>query len=247
MKVDEYIRSLPQHIMNGDDVALPDGAVRSILDFAGLGRGERFCHLGCGSGRALQIAAEYGAAVSGVDSDPRRVNEAQSMLGPGADVRLGDVTECDLPIADLILFWFADPLVTHAMPERFSVMPAGTRIVTIWGPLPGCLPDKVRFPFVLNRVPLSPAPDLQSQLRAVFGVRCVSYATAWEFAERYTRALQPENSQNDRFLTILQALTIWFEARALGMTCEEEIPDPVRNYVHIMRSFFRIDFGDYIS
>ena len=78
-------------------------------------------------------------------------------------------------------------------------------------------------------------------------MRCVSYATAWEFAERYAKALRPDNSQNDRFLTILQALTIWFEARSLGVVCETEIPDPVRNYVHIMRDFFRIDFGRYLD
>ena len=247
MRIDEYIRTLPPDIMSGEDVTLPDMVVRQMLDFARLKKGERFCHLGCGSGNVLRIAAQYGALVSGVDSDPHRIAEARRILGSHADIRLGNVTECDIPEADLILFWFTDPAVTYAMPPRFSAMPAGTRIITIWGPLPGCLPYMVRFPFVLNRVPLSPAPDLQSQLRAVFGVQCVSYATAWEFAERYTRALQPNNSQNDRFLTILQALTIWFEARNLGVACETEIPDPVRNYVHIMRDFFRIDFGEYMA
>lgn len=247
MKIDEYVKTLPRNIMSGDDVVLPDAAIRQMLDFADLKRGERFCHLGCGSGEALRIAAEYGALVSGVDSDPRRVAEARRILGPEADIRLGDIIECDVPEADLILFWFADPAITHVMPKRFSALPDGTRIMTIWGPLPGCLPDAVRFPFILNRTPLSPAPDLQSQIRAVFGVRCVSYATAWEFAERYTKALQPDISQNDRFLTILQALTIWFEARNLGVACEAETPDPVRNYVHIMRDFFRIDFSQYVD
>ena len=247
MKIDEYIKTLPHNIMSGEDVVLPDPTIRQMLGFAGLKEGERFCHLGCGSGYALRMAVECGAAVSGVDSNPHHVAEAKRILGPEADIRLGDVTECGIPAADVILFWFADPTVTHVMPERFSAMPAGTRILTVWGPLPGCLPDAVRFPFILNRVPLSPAPDLQSQLRAVFGVRCVSYATAWEFAERYAKALQPDNSQNDRFLTILQALTIWFEARSLGVACETEIPDPVRNYVHIMRDFFRIDFGRYVD
>lgn len=247
MRIDEYVKTLPADIMSGDAVSLPDVAIRRLLDFAELKCGERFCHLGCGSGRVLEIATEYGAAVSGVDSDPRCVADAQRALGPDADIRLGDVCRCPLPAADLILFWFADPEVTGTMPARFSAMPNGTRIVTIWGPLAGCLPESVQFPFILNRVPLPAAPDMQSQLRAVFGVGCVSYVTAWEFAERYTRALQPENSQNDRFLTILQALTIWFEARSLGVTCEKKIPDPVRNYVQIMRDFFRIDFGPYMK
>lgn len=247
MRIDEYIKTLPPDIINGEDVLLPDETVSRLLDFAGLRHGERFCHLGCGTGYALRVAAERGAKISGVDLDPHRVDKARRVLGPLADIRLGDVAECRLPAADLILFWFADPRITHTMPERFSAMPDGTRIVTIWGPLPGCLPDAVRFPFVLNRVPFSIAHDLKSQIQAVFGVKCISYATAWEFAERYTKMLQPTNTQNDRFLTILQALTIWFEARSLGVTCEQEVPDPVRNYVHIMRNFFRIDFGHYMN
>lgn len=247
MKIDEYIKTLPRNIMSGEDVVLPDAAIRRLLDFTGLEKGEQFCHLGCGSGDVLRMAVECGASVSGVDSDPNRVAQARSILGPEADIRLGDITKCDIPAADVVLFWFADPAITHVMPERFSAMPDGTRIITVWGPLPGCLPDAVRFPFILNKVPLSPAPDLQSQIQAVFGVRCVSYAIAWEFAERYTKALLPGDSRNDRFLTILQALTIWFEARNLGVACETEIPDPVRNYVHIMRDFFRIDFGRYVD
>ena len=126
MNIDAYLKTLPDNIMSGEDVVLPDPAIRQMLDFAGLRDGERFCHLGCGSGYALRVAAERGASVGGVDSDPLRVAEARRMLGPHTDVRVGDVTECDIPAADVILFWFADPAITHIMPERFSKMPDGT-------------------------------------------------------------------------------------------------------------------------
>lgn len=242
MNVDRYLSTLPRGVMSGDDVSLPDNAVRRLLDFSGLEPGETFCHLGCGSGYAMQVASEYGARLCGIDSDKSRVAEARRLLG-GADIRVGDVRDCPLPQADVVLFWFADPAVTHLMPQRLAGLEEGTRIITIWGPLPGCLPDEVRFPFVKSVLPLKMAPDMRSQIRAVFGVPCVSYATAWEFAERYTRALQPENSQNDRFLTILQALTIWYSARSLDLTCEDSVPESVSTYTTIMRNFFGVDFG----
>lgn len=243
MNVEQYIDTLPKKIMSGDDVSLPDKTVRRMLDFARLKSNETFCHLGCGSGYALDIARQYGAKVCGVDISESRVREARRTLGDGADVRLGDIRQCNIPSSDVILFWFADPRVTHVMPGRFSRLNDNVRIITVWGPLPGCLPDSVQFPFILNVTPLQSAPDIQSQIRAVFGVSCISYATAWEYAERYTKALQPENIQNDRFLTILQALTIWYSARSLGVTCEDGIPEVVSTYTAIMRNFFGIDFG----
>lgn len=243
MRVDEYLKTLPSDIMRGDDVILPDETIRQILDFAELRPGERFCHLGCGRGEALKVAADLGARVCGMEIDPDRAAAARRTLDPSAEIITGDVLSCELPSSDVILFWFADPAITHPMTDRLSELDPATRIITIWGPLPGCLPDSVRFPFVLSRPPLRDAPDMRSQIREIFGVECVSYATAWEYAERYTRAIQPANSQNDRFLTILQTLTIWCAARSLGVSCEKDIPRSVHTYVGIMRNFFGIDFG----
>ena len=243
MNIDQYLSTLPKNIIGGDSVSLPDQTVRRMLDFAELKPDETFCHLGCGSGYALQVAKQYGARICGIDIDESHVRKARHKLGGDADVYLGDVRYCRIPPADVILFWFADPKVTHVMPARFSKLDKDTRIITVWGPLPGCLPDSVQFPFILNTVPFCEAPDMKSQIRAVFGVSCVSYATAWEYAERYTKALQPDNSQNDRFLTILQALTIWYSAHSLGVTCEDGIPESVSTYTTIMRNFFDIDFG----
>lgn len=243
MNVDQYIATLPKNIMSGDDVSLPDKTIHRLLNFAKLKSGETFCHLGCGSGYALQIAKQYGAHVCGVDINESRVQEAGRTLGDDADVRVGDVRWCDIPSSDVILFWFADPSITHVMPQRFSKLDDNVRIITIWGPLPGCLPNSVQFPFVLNVTPLRSAPDIKSQIQAVFGVSCISYGTAWEYAERYTKALQPEDAQNDRFLTILQALTIWYSAYSLGVTCEDSIPESVSTYTTIMSRFFGIDFG----
>ncbi|MEO2199608.1 MAG: SAM-dependent methyltransferase, partial [Nitrosopumilus sp.] len=46
----------------------------------------------------------------------------------------------------------------------------------------------------------------------------------------------------DRFLTILQTLIIWINAKELGVTCTEEIPESIRTYIGIMKMHFDIDF-----
>lgn len=243
MKVEEYILSLPSDIISGENITIPNHTINDILDFAGAKAGERFCHLGCGRGEALQVArSKYNMEIYGVESDPEKVKDARQNLDNAANIVCSDIRYCDIPSVDLILFWFADPAIVRTMMPRFENMRPGTRIVTIWSPLPGCLPDKVRFPYIMCHVPFRRASDIRDQLRAVFGVRCISYATAWEYAERYTRAIQPLHSQNDRFLTILQALSIWCTARSMGITCETEIPAPVHTYVGIMRNSFGIGF-----
>ena len=47
----------------------------------------------------------------------------------------------------------------------------------------------------------------------VFGVKCIDFVTAWEHAEKYTRAVQPENAENNRVVTIIQTLIIWINAK----------------------------------
>jgi hypothetical protein len=69
----------------------------------------------------------------------------------------------------------------------------------------------------------------------------VDFITAWEFAERYTKAISTE-IKNDRFLTIIQTLVIWINARNLGVSCGERIPESIQTYIDIMKTHFDIDF-----
>jgi len=119
------------------------------------------------------------------------------------------------------------------MMKKFDKLKQGCKILTIWGPLPGCMPTKVDFPYIINQIPLKPAKDLQEQLLAIFGVKCVDFVTAWEFAERYTKAIGSPEAGNDRFLTIIQSLVIWINAKNLGVACGDEIPEPIKAYLKI--------------
>jgi hypothetical protein len=90
-------------------------------------------------------------------------------------------------------------------------------------------------------VPFKKASSLQEQLLAVFGTDCIDFVVAWEFAERYTRAVGSPDAGNDRFLTILQSLVIWINAKNLGVACGYEIPVPIKNYISLLRTYFNID------
>ena len=125
--------------------------------------------------------------------------------------------------------------------KKFEKLNPETRIITIWGPLPNCIPEKVKFPYIINKVPFRKTDSLQEQLLAVFGVKCIDFVTAWEFAERYTKAIGV-GVENDRFLTIIQTLTIWINAKKLGIVCDEGIPESIRTYINIMKTHFDIDF-----
>lgn len=245
LKIEEYLQSLPKDIMSGEDVQLPEHSIREIFEFCQLENNDIFYHMGCGDGRAIKIALEefHVKKAVGIDNDEKKIEEAINLLGknPYSEIRCESVLDSKFDDATVILFWFTDSEIIEKMMQKFEVLPKGCKIITIWGPLPGCLPEKVNFPFIINQIPLKPAKDLQEQLLAVFGVKCIDFVTAWEFAERYTKAIESTQSENDRFLTIMQSLVIWINAKNLGVACGDEIPEPIKAYIGILRNFFNIE------
>lgn len=246
MKIEEYISSLPPSIISGQDVQLRDEAISDILRFAKLGSDDVFYHLGCGTANSLAIAEqEFGAKRSvGIDNDEKKISLARDLIDKkklkASSVRCEDVLRSDLSEATLVLFWFSDTGITETMLEKFAHL-KNCRIVTIFDPLPGVLPTKVRFPYILHTTPFRQAKSLKEQLLAIFDTECIDFTTAWEHAERYTKAVGSPDAGNDRFLTILQTVTIWMNARKLGLTCTEQMPQPIKAYVDILRNFFNIE------
>ena len=246
MKLEEYLRSLPENIVSGEDVQLPDKSFRDIFDFVDLGETDVFYHLGCGDGKGIRIALEeYNVKKAvGIDIDESKIKYAENSLieqSLSGDLICEDIQKADISDATVVLFWFTDEKVINNMMKKFKKLNPKTKIITIWGPLPGCLPETVKFPYILNKVPFKKANSLQEQLLAVFGVKCIDFVTAWEFAERYTKAIG-SSVENDRFLTIIQTLTIWINAKNLGVSCGDEIPESIQTYINIMKTHFDIDF-----
>lgn len=247
MKIEEYLQTLPKNIITGQDVQLSEKSLREIFNFVGLSKKDTFYHLGCGSGKGIALALkEFNVKNAvGIDNDLDKIVTAKDFLNEqklNGKLICDDIRNCDISEASVILFWFTEQKVIDIMMNKFQNLKPDTRIITIWGPLPNCIPNKVQFPYIINRVPFTYAKNMQEQLLAVFGVKCVDFVTAWEFAERYTKTLGDNNIHNDRFLTIIQALTIWINAKNLGIACGNKIPESINTYIGIMKTYFDIDF-----
>ena len=243
MRIEDYIGSLPQGIITGDDVQLPASSFREIFGLAGVGGGDVLYHLGCGDGAGLEVALNaFGAGRAvGIDCDPEKISAAAGRGLEGASLVCDDVRNQEFGDATVVLSWFADEGVASYIGGRIREMPPGRRIVTILEPLPGCRPDAVRFPYLLHRTPLTRAADPREQVLAIFGSGCIDFVTAWEHAERYAKAVTGPGFRNDRFLTIMQSVIIWINARNLGVACGEGVPESVRTYISILREFFGIE------
>ncbi|MCE9651585.1 MAG: class I SAM-dependent methyltransferase [Nitrosarchaeum sp.] len=248
MKIEEYLKLLPENIVNGEDVQLPDKSFREIFNFLNLGKLDIFYHLGCGDGKGIALALkEYNVKRAvGIDNNLDKIRLAKETLNQEdllGELICKDIQNADISDATVILFWFTDEEIINHMMNKFKDLKPGTKIITIWGPLPNCIPEKVEFPYIINQTPFRKANSLQEQVLAVFGVKCVNFVTAWEFAERYTKAISTPEIGNDRFLTIIQTLIIWINAKNLGVSCGEEIPESIQTYIDIMKTHFDIDFG----
>ena len=246
VKIEEFLKSLPNNIISGDNVQLPEYSFRRIFKFLDLNEKDIFYHLGCGDGKGIAIASEefnVKKAV-GVENNKENIQQAEKLLKKknlkNIELLFEDIKTVKINDATVVLFWFTDNDIIETMMKKFESLQHGSRIITIWGPLPGCLPGKVDFPYIINTVPFKSA-DLKEQLLAIFDTKCIDFVTAWEYAERYTKAIGSLNSDNDRFLTILQSLIIWINAKNLGIACGNEIPEPIKNYMGILKTFFGIE------
>ena len=247
MKIEESLQTLPKNLLSGEDVQLPEKTLKEIFKFSNLGKDDIFFHLGCNNEKGVEIAInEFKVKKAiGVDNNLEKIQNAQKKIKEkNIDVKLihQNIEESDISDATVILFWFTDEKIIKDMVKKFNKLKPETKIITIWGPLPNYLPDKVNFPYIINKVPFKKAEHLQEQLLSVFGVKCVDFVTAWEFAERYTKSISNSEVKNDRFLTIIQTLIIWINAKELGVVCTEEIPESIKTYISIMKMHFDIDF-----
>ena len=55
MNIDEYLETLPENLLSGEDVQLPERSLREIFKFAELKKDDIFYHLGCGDEKGIEI------------------------------------------------------------------------------------------------------------------------------------------------------------------------------------------------
>ncbi len=239
-------------MIRGDVVSLNDNVVRKILNFAKLKKNDIFCHLGCGEGKAVVIAAkEFGVRKSvGIEIDESIAAEASKHVASfkNAQVVNADIRNANISDATALLFWFTEPDLVDAMTKRFKKeLKDGARVITIWSPLTMTLPHKVEFPFFINKKPFKRARSIKQQIKAIYGTECIDFTASWLLAERYIDALEVTPSEYKRFVNMLQSMVIWINAWNMRVSCEDEVPPPVQTYMGILRTFFDIDLSSMIE
>ncbi len=251
MELDEFLSSLPQSIVTGEAVSLPDNVVRKIFKFVELKKSDVFCHLGCGKGNTVAIAAkEFDVKKSiGVELDKATAAKARKQIVgiKNAEIVNADIRKADISGATILLFWFSDPDMVDAMAKRFKKLKDGARVITIWAPLGMTLPDKIDFPFFVSKKPFKRARSIRQQINAIYKTDCIDFTAAWLLAERYIDALEVVPGKYRRFVNMLQGMVIWINAWNMGVACEDEVPPPVQTYVGILKTFFSIDLSGMIK
>ena len=251
LELAEFLSSLPQSIVTGEAVSLPDNVVRRIFKFAKLKKSDVFYHLGCGEGNAVEIAAkEFGVKKSvGIELNKATAAKARKQIAgiKTAEIVNIDITKANISDATVLLFWFNDPEMVDAMKDRFKILKQGARVITIWAPLGMTLPDKIDFPFFVSKKPFKRARSIRQQIKAIYNTDCIDFAAAWLLAERYIDALEVVPGEYRRFVNMLQGMVIWINAWNMGVACEGEVPPPVQTYVGILKTFFSIDLTSMIK
>ena len=111
---------------------------QEVLQRAAVGPGTRYLDIGCGAGRALQIAAERGADVSALDASGPMLDFARART-PGADLHRGDMES--LPFAEATfdvvtafnaLQYAGNPDIALSQARRV-LRPGGTIAIVTWG------------------------------------------------------------------------------------------------------------------
>ena len=252
MELSDFLSSLPQSVLRGERVSLTDNVIRKIFNFAKLKKGDIFCHLGCGEGNTVAIAAkEFGVKKAiGIEIDKSIADNARRHIAglKNAYIINTDIRKADISEATVLLFWFSDSSLVDTLTKRFKKeLRNGARVITIWAPLTMTLPYKVEFPFFVNRKPFKRARSIQQQIRSIYGTNCIDFTASWLLAERYIDGLEVTPSEYRRFVNIMQSMVIWINAWNMGVACEDEIPPPVQTYLGILKTFFNIDISSMIE
>jgi SAM-dependent methyltransferase len=113
------------------------------LEALGVGEGTRLLDVGCGAGRALRLAADRGADVTGIDAAPGLLEFARRRV-PGATIVQGELQT--LPFADDAFDavtgfnsfqYAADPVAALREAKRVTA-PGGRVLALVWSPAEMC-------------------------------------------------------------------------------------------------------------
>jgi Histone methylation protein DOT1 len=252
LKIKHFLSSLPQSVLKGDDVSLPDNVIRKLFRFARLQRSDVFYHLGCGTNNTIGIAAKEFKVKKSVGIEIRKSVAARALNNiagiSNAQITNQDILKVRVSEASVLLFWFTNPKIIGQMIKRFETeLSDGARVITIWSPLDLMVPAKAEFPFFICKKPFNYAETLSEQIKAIYGSACIDFSASWLLADRYMEALEVVPGKYRKFLNMLHSAIIWINAWNTGVACEDEIPPPLTTYIGVLKTFFNIDLADLVK
>ncbi|HEY5914510.1 MAG TPA: methyltransferase domain-containing protein [Verrucomicrobiae bacterium] len=129
-------------------VPTPQAVVDKMLEMAEVKPGDIVYDLGCGDGRIVVTAAKkYGVHATGVDIDPKRVQESlenvrTNKVGHLVTIKQADIFELDFSDATVVTLYLLPDLNVRLMPKLAKLKP-GTRIVSNDFDMRGAKPKEV--------------------------------------------------------------------------------------------------------
>ena len=252
MNINEFISTLPTSVVKGDSISLPDDVIRRMFKLARLSKKDTFYDLGCGNSNAVYIAATENKVKKAIGVEKRKKSVASLLEKTrslrNAKVIINDIRKVDISEGSVFLFWFHDEKTIKQMMQKFSAeLKDGSRIITIWAPPDLVIPNKIDFPFFVSRTPFKFAKNIEDQIKAIYGQKCLDFTASWVLGDKYVESLGVVPGKYKRFLNILYAMIIWINAWNMKVSCEDEIPPPVESYMGILRMFFNIDLKSLIG
>jgi SAM-dependent methyltransferase len=117
-------------------VPTPQPIVDKMLELAQVGRNDVLFDLGCGDGRIVITAArEHGARGTGIDIDPKRIEEArENAKAAGVEnkvnFRVGDLFKTDFSKATVVTLYLLPDINRKLRPQLWRQLKVGTRVVS---------------------------------------------------------------------------------------------------------------------
>jgi len=126
VKIEEYIKSLPNDIISGNEVQLPERSFRKIFEFLNLNENDVFYHIGCGDGEGIKIALQefHVKKAIGVDNSKEKIQQAKKLAEKndldGENFLCQDAVTAKIDDATAILFWFTDIEIIEKIVEKIK-------------------------------------------------------------------------------------------------------------------------------